>query len=213
MTATLNGGSPPTWDLAGPPGPYDAPPPLAYPPAPSPHVAHPTGPSAAVAQPPAPAPLHPFTEEPAHLVALGQEPAHLGLGQAPLLGAPPPALGLTAPPLTTTRSGHLLGAATLLVGVGALAGVRLGGVYGGAAGALFGGAATNLYRALSFGSRGDPASDREAVVSGTYALAAAVVGGYVAWRVSERSDVPLTPNRRPAQRNAPRACKFRPIGP
>jgi len=180
----------PAWDLSGPRGPFDAP--LAA--------------SAVLAPIPEPAPPHPFTEEPAHLVALGQEPPN---------HPAPPAAPNTAPVLSPLGPGgsHQLGVATLLAGLGAVVGVRLGGVYGGVAGVFFGGAATNLYRAYLFGSIGDEASDQEAVVSGTYALAAAAVGGYVAWRLSARSGAPLTPNPSTAEQSGPRSCKFRPIGP
>lgn len=193
MRDALNGGSPPVWDLAGPPGPFDAP--AFAEPAPALAAAPGAGAGAQVAP-------HPFTEEPPHLVALGQEPPLTDPGVSP----PPP------PPLAPGGS-HQLGVATLLAGGGAVVGARFGGVYGALAGVFFGGSATNLYRAYLFSSRGDEASDREAVVSGTYALAAAAVGGYVAWRLSERPDAPLTPNPRTHQRNTPRSCKFRPIGP
>ena len=197
----------PAWSLEGPPGPFappsvDAPPPLpALPPAspPSPASTHPDA---------APLP-HPFTEEPAHLVALGQEPGPPAGPQARPASAAPPA----APAAPGGSGGHQLGVATLLAGLGTVVGVRLGGVYGGVAGFFFGGAATNLYRAYSYGSVGDPDSDREAVISGTYALAAAAIGGYVAWRFSARSGHPATPNPPTAEQGGPRSCKYRPIGP
>ncbi len=111
-------------------------------------------------------------------------------------------------------SGHTLGLSTLLVGVGGLIGVRLAGIYGGAAGALFGGAAANLYRAISFSTHGTPESDREAVVSGTYALVTTGVASYVAWKIDEKdTGAAATRNPRQATRNAARSCQFRPVGP
>ena len=204
MTPTPAGGALPTWQLSGPPGPL-------APPAPP-------GDSPSLPAPP-PAPHHPFTEEPPHLVALGQLPPPVPAPQstqAARVAAPSPsemAPAGGAQGRAGSSGGHQLGVATLLAGLGTVVGVRLGGAYGGVAGFFFGGAATNLYRAYSYGSLGDAESDREAVVSGTYALAAAAIGGYVAWRLSARSGAPMKQNPSTVESSGPRSCKFRPIGP
>ena len=104
--------------------------------------------------------------------------------------------------------GHLLGVSTVLVGIGSLLGVRFGGLYGGVAGALFGGAAVNAYRAVSHAFHGTSESRKEALVSGTYALVAGGLGGYVAWKVDRKK---ATKNPRRATRNQARNCGFRPV--
>jgi hypothetical protein len=198
VTPVPAGAALPTWNLSGPAGPFDAPLPGSAP--------------AVRALPQAPAP-HPFTEEPPHLVALGEAPAS---PQAPQVAVPSPAESVPSGAALGpggANGGHHLGVATLLAGLGTVVGVRVGGAYGGVAGFFFGGAATNLYRAYAYGSLGDAESDREAVVSGTYALAAAAIGGYVAWRLSSRSGAPMKQNPSTAEKSGPRSCKFRPIGP
>jgi len=113
---------------------------------------------------------------------------------------------------------HLLGLSTLLVGAGSLAGLRFGGLQGASAGALFGGAAVNLYRAIAFSMKGTPADDREAVVSGTYAVAAAGLAGYILWRRPFARKVASAHEREFRQNggcaaNGRRNCGFRPVGP
>jgi hypothetical protein len=132
---------------------------------------------------------------------------------APVYAAPSP-LDNHKPAIPPV-GGHLLGASTLLVGVGGLLGIRFGGLYGGVAGSLFGGSAVNLYRAITFATHGTPESDREAVVSGTYALVTTGVASYVALKIDQKSSggSVATPNPRQAARNAPRNCNIRPVGP
>jgi hypothetical protein len=89
------------------------------------------------------------------------------------------------PPL----SGHVLGVVTVAVGTGAAAGVYYGGPFGGVAGSLFGGALANLYKAVTAYKSGTPEGDAEAKVSATYAVIAAAVGGWVAYRFAK----PRTP--------------------
>jgi hypothetical protein len=104
--------------------------------------------------------------------------------------------------------GHLLGVSTVLVGVGSMLGIRIGGLYGGVAGALFGGAAVNAYRAVTHALAGTEPGDREARISGTYAVVAAGLGGYVAYKTPGRAK----PNRRSTARaNTRRSCDIRPV--
>jgi len=119
---------------------------------------------------------------------------------------PAPAVAMGRP--DDEIGGHLLGVSTVLVGVGSLLGIRFGGLYGGVAGALFGGAAVNAYRAIKHALAGSPEADREALISGTYALVAGGLGGYVAWKVDHKK---ATPNPRRATANAARNCGFRPV--
>ncbi|MBW2672289.1 MAG: hypothetical protein JRD89_02585 [Deltaproteobacteria bacterium] len=106
--------------------------------------------------------------------------------------------------------GHLLGFSTLAVSIGAIAGTRYGGMYGGVAGSLFGGALVNIYRAVRFAMDGSPEADREAAISGTYALAAAGFGGAVIYKLDRKRR--LVPNSS-ARSNGRRSCDFRPTGP
>lgn len=84
-----------------------------------------------------------------------------------------------------TAPAHLLGLTTIVVGGAAYAGLRVGGGLGAAAGTLFGGALMNTYRAIAQGMKGTPESDKEAMISGTYAVVAALLGGYAAYRASK----------------------------
>jgi hypothetical protein len=77
---------------------------------------------------------------------------------------------------------HMLGMSTIAVGVGTVMGMRWGGVYGALSGSLFAGAAVNAYRALQYGMNGDAHSSREAAVSGSYAVATALLASYLAYR-------------------------------
>jgi len=110
--------------------------------------------------------------------------------------------------------GHLLGFSTLAVSIGAIVGTRYGGLYGGVAGSLFGGSMVNVYRAVRFAMDGSPEADREAVISGTYALAAAGFGGAVVYKLDrKRRAVPnATAPNSAARYNGRRSCDFRPTG-
>lgn len=119
---------------------------------------------------------------------------------------PPTAMG-EAP---STQS-HMLGAVTVFVGLGALVGMRLGGGYGAGAGMLFGGALVNAYRAIKSSMQGTPADDKEAYVSGTFALVSTGVGGYVVWKLMS-GDTPLriNPSGQGCSPNGRRRCGIRP---
>lgn len=124
------------------------------------------------------------------------------------------------PPMYTQAVGklpqeraHLLGMSVVGLGVGSVVGYRYGGGYGALAGGLFVGAAINAYRAIHYFKQGGPSDDKEAQVSGFYALAGAAVGAYV-WskaqpryasnpRDDDHDDDPVTAN----------PCGIRPAGP
>lgn len=188
------------WHLQGPAGPYDEPmgaplgghtPTVAQ--APGAPLAGPSGVGHAALETPPPVPM----QQPGAQVHVEPSTTHYHRPAIPPVG------------------GHLLGVSTLLVGVGGLLGIRFGGLYGGVAGSLFGGAAVNVYRAITFATHGTEESDREAVVSGTYALVTAGVASYIAWKVDQKSPggVAATPNPERCARNASRRCSIRPAGP
>jgi hypothetical protein len=76
---------------------------------------------------------------------------------------------------------HMLGIATVTVAAGTAIGMRFGGVYGSLAGGLFGGSVVNVLRAIKLTMQGHPYADREAMLSGTYAVIAAGLGGYIVY--------------------------------
>jgi hypothetical protein len=79
----------------------------------------------------------------------------------------------------------MLGFGLIASSLGALAGLRIGGVYGGVAGTLFAGSTVNLYRAVIHAARKTPEGHREAIISGTYSLLAAGLGGYIAYKAGK----------------------------
>lgn len=92
--------------------------------------------------------------------------------------------------------GKMLGFSTIATALGMLVGVRLGGGYGAVAGSLFAGSAVNAYRASIYAARGNEAGRKEAVLSGTYAVLAAGLGGAVLWYTrQERAASAMKPNR------------------
>lgn len=84
-----------------------------------------------------------------------------------------------------TERAHMLGFGLIASSLGAVAGLRIGGVYGGVAGTLFAGSAVNMYRAALHAARRTPEGDREAIVSGTYSLIAAGLGGYISFKTAD----------------------------
>jgi len=111
-------------------------------------------------------------------------------------------------------SGHMLGMSTIVVGLATLIGYRYGGVWGGLAGSFFGGSALNGYRAAAYAWEGNQQSDHEAIVSGTYALLAAGIGGYIAYRTHTSSGAPVRVNpseREESRENSRRSCGIRPV--
>jgi hypothetical protein len=81
----------------------------------------------------------------------------------------------------------LVGMSVVAVGAGAAVGYTYGGLYGALAGALFGGTAANAYRAYSNVVKGTDEGDKEAKVSGTYAVVTAALGGFLWYKLVEKS--------------------------
>lgn len=131
------------------------------------------GPSAAAGPPPMMMPPMAAPQMP----DIGPPPMHNGvLGQEP------------KPP-------HNLGISLIMVALGAAGGAYYGGAYGALAGGLFGGAAVNAYRAFGAVQVGAPETDREAAVSGTYAVGAGVLGA-VLWAKMVQPRKAMTPNKK-----------------
>jgi hypothetical protein len=130
------------------------------------------------------------------------QPQPQPMHEAPMPQMPPmPYYGPMQPPQRSARgmgdaesmqTRHTLGLSLILVPLVGAAGLYYGGPFGGAAGLLFGGAVVNAYRAASNVTKGLPDADREAMVSGTYAVLGVAVGGYLAWRVYEAKHKPAT---------------------
>jgi hypothetical protein len=112
--------------------------------------------------------------------------------------------------------GHMLGVTTVAAGLGAVLGLRFGGLYGSVAGTLFAGSAVNGYRAVLHGMRADPGGKKEAMISGTYALISAGLGGYLVYRMKKEGLSKATPNTSDsdepcATKNGRRSCGIRAI--
>lgn len=122
--------------------------------------------------------------------------------------------------------GHMLGLSLIGVALGAAVGTYYGGVYGGLAGSLFGGAALNAYRAFSYFKEGTEEADKEAKVSGTYALGASALGAVI-WhqlvygegakgaRANRKTDADDGDDAGDEDDYAdnPEQCPIRPVGP
>lgn len=80
------------------------------------------------------------------------------------------------------RTSAMLGLSLLVVGVGVAIGAKYAGLFGGIAGGLYGGASINAMRAVKNLTDGQPESDREAAISGTYAVLGAGVATYVLYQ-------------------------------
>lgn len=130
------------------------------------------------------------------------------------IGYQPPVVDAAS--IDTLQRGHLLGVSTVAAGLGAVLGMRFGGIYGTIAGTLFAGSAVNGYRAALYGIQGDPVGKREAMISGTYALISAGLGGYLIYRMKKEGVGKATPNSSEsndscATKNGRRSCGIRAI--
>lgn len=90
-----------------------------------------------------------------------------------------PALGLGSEEIS---SGHLLGASVLFPVTGTIIGMKFGGMYGGLGGAVLAGSFINAYRAVKNALQGTESGDKEALVSGTYAVLGFAGAGYLIYR-------------------------------
>jgi hypothetical protein len=130
------------------------------------------------------------------------------------IGYQPPSF--EASNIDTSQRGHLLGVSTVAAGLGAVLGMRFGGIYGTVAGTLFAGAAVNGYRAALYGTQGNAVGKREAMISGTYALISAGLGGYLIYRMKKEGGGKATPNTSNSDdscvtKNGRRSCGIRAI--
>jgi len=129
---------------------------------------------------------------------------------------PVQAYGELEPP-GEARASHLFGLATVLVGTGAAIGFYYGGAFGGLAGSLFGGASVNAYRAFAFYRMGSPEADNEAKVSGTYAVIAAGLAGYLAYKHAKPRVATANPEAEEETeqqgQGEQESCATRPVGP
>jgi hypothetical protein len=87
-----------------------------------------------------------------------------------------------------------VGVSVVAVGAGAAVGYTYGGIYGAFAGALFGGATVNAYRAYANVVKGTDAGDKEAKVSGTYAVVTAALGGFLWYKLVEKDKSKMMAN-------------------
>jgi hypothetical protein len=95
-------------------------------------------------------------------------------------GSSPDGLGVVQEPLPT---GHLLGLSVLLPMAGTFVGMKYaGGFWGALGGALAAGSLINGYRAVKFMVQGDPEADREAVISGSYAVVGLGAAGWLLYK-------------------------------
>lgn len=112
---------------------------------------------------------------------------------------------------------HMLGVSVIAVAIGCFFGARYGGPYGAISGSLFAGSAVNAYRAFSYFRDGNPEADKEAKVSGTYAVGAAAIGA-VLWAKMVNKGARMTANRHRDDDDDSRYesnddCAIRPVGP
>jgi hypothetical protein len=103
----------------------------------------------------------------------------------------------------------------VLVALGTLAGIRYGGGYGGLAGGIAAGAAINAWRALKHYQMGTPDGDKEAMVSGSYAVGAAILSAVVATKLASPTgaSIPLLPNKSDDDVEGNPRCGIRKVGP
>lgn len=147
-----------------------------------------SAPSAMVAPPPQPMPramLMPAS--PSLRGAPGAAPStprHIMPLAPPSVGVVP---GMGAVSETVPMS-HMLGMSVLLPAAGTIAGMKYAGLYGSLGGALGAGSLINAYRAVKYMLRGDDESDREAIISGTYALVGLGAAGYLLYRGVKAKD-------------------------
>ncbi|MCP4242336.1 MAG: hypothetical protein GY772_17415 [bacterium] len=81
----------------------------------------------------------------------------------------------------------MLGLSVIGVSAGVAAGTYYGGAYGGIAGGLIAGSVLNAYRAVHYYQAATEASDKEAQVSGTYAVAGGVIAAVIWAKLASKS--------------------------
>ena len=161
-------------------------------------------------------------------VPLGPEPLPAGPTPPPLpgqylRGMPPPGhpLFTQAVGYIPQEQAHMLGMSAIAVSMGVAAGTYYGGMYGGVAGGLLAGSALNAYRAFHYYKQGSDEDDREARVSGTYAVAGGAIAAVLWTKLASKSEraVRMKSNR-PVEADfdddhvvVANPCNIRPAGP
>jgi chromate transport protein ChrA len=107
----------------------------------------------------------------------------------------------------------MLGLSVVAVGIGAAAGTRYGGVYGGIAGALFAGSALNIYRAFHYYKLGSESDDKEARVSGTYAVVSGILGAVLWTKFGNKPQLTPNPKDDCSDVRVANPCNIRRVGP
>lgn len=138
---------------------------------------------APVAPQPRPMPMmRPLQPLPAQQQMPHQQMPHQIMPPLPPPQMPPPQMQGVGAVQEAVPMSHMLGMSVLLPAVGTIAGMKYAGMYGGLGGALGAGSLINAYRAVKFMLRGDSESDREATISGTYAVLGLGAAGYLVYR-------------------------------
>lgn len=118
-----------------------------------------------------------------------QSAPHFRQPEAPLVELPPyqPPMPMVHTPAAVgeipgSTQTHLLGASLLLPALGAVVGMRFDPVYGSIGGGLAAGSTINAYRAIRASMQGNAEDDKEALISGTYAVIGLVAAGYLLFK-------------------------------
>jgi hypothetical protein len=163
-------------------------------------------------------------EEPADPLWPGPPPAMAPVPQQPVIPPLPPVAPMISSPaggplqqavgVIPQQHAHLLGLSVIGAACGATLGFRYGGGYGAIAGGVLGGSAVNVYRAFRHLREGTTEGKKEAMVSGTYAIATAALGSLIWWKLAAKGQGSLqrtySSNR---CRSNPMGCGIRPAGP
>ena len=214
---------PNSWDTADPPG-YQQEDQITVPVAAVPPTEHYEGGGIFASSTPGPA-MQPMA--PPEQQAPQRQRRGLDYGPSPAMlppvGPPPPLPsflpGTLPPPMgALDQRSNTLGLSILGMAAGALIGSYYGGVFGGIAGSLFFGSGINAVKAFSAYKQGTPDAEKEAKVSGTYAVAAGALGGLVWYKLVSRDHQPgwrtaAKPNRRRSYDYDDNPCDIRLVGP
>lgn len=114
--------------------------------------------------------------------------------ERPMVRRLPRSMGAADAPAPVAAS-PMLGLAILAVGAGAVIGGVMAGAMGALGGGLLGGAAVNGLRAAKDVTTGSPEADKEAAVSGTFALGGAAFGIWLLYKARGGDTETATPNK------------------
>jgi len=118
------------------------------------------------------------------------------------------------------RRPNSLGLTVVALAVGAVVGVKYGGAYGGVAGSLFAGSAINALRAFQHLKQGTDDGDKEARVSGTYAVGSSAIAAVIWHQLVDKSSGRMVSNSSSARQydrllpsSTANPCAIRAVGP